>query len=56
MNLLHISRIGWKKVSQYQKLSESFIREMEDYVWWIRVYKYQNISDEFRKEIEKMIK
>ena len=37
----------WTRISQYQKLSEEFIREHKDLVNWTRISQYQQLSEEF---------
>ncbi len=40
-------KIDWHRVSQYQTLSENFIREFENKVDWICISIYQKLSEKF---------
>jgi hypothetical protein len=42
--------VSWDDISEYQKLSENFIREFKDIVDWEWISKYQNISEGFIRE------
>lgn len=46
---------GWKGISQHQHLTESFIREIKDYVHWSKIVIFQNISDSFLEEFKDRI-
>ena len=41
---------GWYNISEYQKLSEGFIREFEGKVDWYCISKYQKLSEGFIRE------
>jgi len=43
---------GWEYISEYQILSEEFIREFQDRVNWFYISAHQTLSDEFRKEFQ----
>ncbi len=45
-------KVDWDYISEYQKLSEEFIREFQNKVDWIYISQYQKLSEEFRKEFE----
>ena len=45
-------KLDWIYVSEYQKLSEEFIREFQDNVNWNNVSKYQKLSDSFIREFK----
>ena len=42
--------VYWNWISEYQDLSEDFIREFPDKVDWDQISKYQVISDKFLKD------
>ena len=44
--------VDWYYISQYQKLSEDFIREFKDSVDWDRISKYQKLSEDFIREFK----
>lgn len=44
--------VDWKYISEYQKLSEDFIREFKDNVDWNCISKYQKLSEEFIREFK----
>ena len=45
-------KVDWKNISQYQKLSEPFIREFQDKVNFYRISQYQKLSEPFIKEFQ----
>ena len=45
-------KLDWAYISQYQKLSESFIREFKDKVDWEEITLYQNLSEDFIREFK----
>ena len=47
-----LSIIDWNKISQYQILSENFIREFKDKVNWERISQYQTLSEDFIREFK----
>ena len=51
-----IDIVNWKSVSQYQTLSEDFIREFQDKVDWEWISSKQKLSESFIREfIDKVI-
>ena len=40
-------------ISEYQKLSEEFIREFKDKVDWCYISEYQDLSENFKEEFKK---
>ncbi len=42
----------WSYISEYQKLSESFIREFKDNVFWSYISIYQKLSESFIREFK----
>ena len=42
-----LDNINWKKISQYEKLSEEFIEKFKDKVNFWRISQYQKLSEEF---------
>lgn len=47
-----ISRIQWNYISEFQELSEDFIREFKDKVYWHWISKYQKLSENFIREFK----
>ena len=47
-----ITKNQWQDISQYQKLSEDFIREYQDKVDWDCISKYQKLSESFIREFQ----
>jgi hypothetical protein len=50
--LRNSGKVNWYYVSQYQRLSEEFIKEFQDKVNWYYVSQYQRLSEEFIKEFQ----
>ena len=46
------NKINWEAVSQYQTLSEDFIRDFQDKVDWIKIFRYQHLSQSFLVEFQ----
>ena len=46
------SNYNWSNMSEYQKLSEPFIREFQDDVDWDNISKYQTLSEPFMREFK----
>jgi hypothetical protein len=44
--------VNWDGISQYQTLSEEFIREFKDYVEWYLISKSQILSEDFIREFK----
>ena len=49
-NYKSIDKVNWSYISQYQKLSEEFIREFEDEVNWWCISRNQKLSEDFIRE------
>jgi len=49
------NEVDWYKISQYQILSEDFIREFQDKVYWHLISEYQHLSITFIKEFKNKI-
>lgn len=47
---VHASLLDWKNISQYQRLSETFIIEFQDYLDWEKIAQYQKLSAGFIKD------
>ena len=45
-------KVNWEWISEYQKLSESFIREFKDKVNWNGISAYQKLSESFIREFQ----
>ncbi|NCC71448.1 ATP-binding protein [bacterium] len=45
-------QISWWRISEFQKLSEDFIREYKDYLDWYHISCCQTLSEEFIIEFE----
>ena len=43
----YISKYDWGNISQFQKLSESFIEKHKDKLNWVNISKFQTLSEEF---------
>ena len=54
-NYTSLEEVDWDYISQYQKLSESFIIEFQDKVYWCDISTYQNLSKEFLREFKDRI-
>ena len=50
-----ISNDNWKKISRYQKLSENFIREFQNYVNWWWISGCQKLSEGFILEFQNKV-
>lgn len=48
-------KINWQLISQYQVLSESFIKKYKNDVYWDLILQYQTISEKFILEIHDII-
>jgi hypothetical protein len=46
------NKVDWWDISEYQKLSEGFIREFKDKVIWINISAYQKLSEGFIREFK----
>lgn len=46
----YASRVDWKNICRYQKLSEEFIERHKNDVLWNYIYQFQDLSEEFKKE------
>ena len=46
------SNLNWHHISEYQTLSENFIREFQNKVNWIIISKNQKLSENFKKEFK----
>ena len=51
-NYKSMDEVDWSHISQYQKLSEDFIREFKDDVDWLDISKYQKLSEDFIREFQ----
>lgn len=49
-NSMYGGKVDWKLISQYQKLSEQFMRDFNHKLDWHVLPKYQTMSDKFIKE------
>ena len=47
-----LDNINWKKISQYEKLSEEFIEKFKDKVNFWRISQYQKLSEEFIQKFQ----
>ena len=47
--------VNWSKISEYQKISEDFIREFKDKVRWLYISRYQKLSQKFIREFKNRI-
>ena len=47
--------VNWSRISEYQKLSEEFIREFKDQVNWDYISCYQKLSEEFIREFKDQV-
>ena len=45
-------KVDWSRISQHQKLSESFIREFKDEIEWSLISYYQTLSEDFIREFK----
>jgi hypothetical protein len=45
-------KVEWEAVSQYQTLSEEFIRQFKDKVDWKKISRQQNLSEKFLIEFK----
>ena len=45
-------KVNWTWISEYQKLSEKFIREFQDKVHWYNISEYQKLSEKFIREFQ----
>jgi len=52
----NINNWDWTRVSQYQYLTEDFIRKFKDYVDWLYISKTQKLSEDFIREFEDKIR
>jgi hypothetical protein len=43
-------KVDWENISEYQVLSEQFIRTFYDKVDWYNISEYQKLSEEFIRE------
>jgi hypothetical protein len=46
------SQNNWNDISQFQKLSEEFMREYKDLINWYSISVYQNLSESFMREFK----
>ncbi len=44
------SRLDWRNICQYQKLSEDFIERHKNDVLWPIIFSHQDLSEEFKRE------
>jgi hypothetical protein len=44
--------VDWDLISEYQELSENFIREFKDKLNWEKIKLYQILSEDFILELE----
>jgi len=51
-----LDKNSWYYISEYQKLSESFIREFQDKLDWYDISKHQILSESFIKEFKDKVK
>ena len=51
-NMSELDNINWKKISQYEKLSEEFIEKFKDKVNFWRISQYQKLSEEFIQKFQ----
>ena len=47
-----INIVNWKSISQYQTLSEDFIREFQDKVDWMQIFIHQTLSEDFIRQFK----
>lgn len=47
-----ITRVQWNYISEFQELSEDFIREFKDKVNWTYISQYQKLSESFIREFK----
>ncbi|MBO4581021.1 MAG: hypothetical protein J5701_01870, partial [Bacteroidales bacterium] len=45
-------KVNWHKISEYQILSENFIREFQNKVNWHKIRKFQELSEDFKLEFQ----
>lgn len=50
-----ITRVQWNYISEYQELSEDFIREFQDEVNWRWVSEYQKLSESFIRKFRNKV-
>ena len=51
-NYESLYNVKWVLISEYNKLSENFIREFQNYVDWDLISEYQKLSEEFIREFQ----
>ena len=51
-----LNKVDWDFISEYQKLSENFIREFQYTVDWYNISRYQKLSNNFTIIFQNKIK
>lgn len=51
-NYKSLDKVDWDYISEYQKLSEEFIREFKDKLNWDKISAYQILSEDFIMEFQ----